>query len=241
MKRFLLCLVMVLCGCLCVANAQAESLIVGLMKSDRPPYFWKNATGGYQGLFIDVLNELTKETDIYFSYKALPQARLRLHLVAGKIDAEMGVAKEWRTGKAEVEHSVYSIPFMQSDSVYVMHSGANDVDPKTKVPVGNNFCAILGFSMPKALGKTYINVLSEEQLLKMIDKRRCDYTIMQSNIFSNLMKRTPYNLIASKPVFTNDIRLRLNKKNEYLLLRINAGLNRLKEDGRLAAILSRYE
>ncbi|SIO30105.1 substrate-binding periplasmic protein [Halodesulfovibrio marinisediminis] len=241
MKRFLLCLVMVLCGCLDIGSAKAESLIVGVMSADRPPYFWKDDSGGYRGLYIDLLNELTKETSIHFSYKALPMARIRLYMVAEKIDVEVGVAKRWRKEKAEVENSVYSIPFMKTELVFVMHSMPGNLGITRSTPADGMFCSILGFSVPKMAGeKDRQYVLSERQLLKMIDKKRCDYTVMQYNIFSHLMRENSYDLVASSSFKTYDVRLRLNKKHEWLLPRINEGLRRMKLNGRLASILKRY-
>lgn len=241
MKRFLLCLVMVLYGCICAAEAKEASLVVGVMNADRPPYFWKDETGGYKGLFIDVLDELSKETGLHFSYKALPKARIRLHMVAGKIDVEMGIATEWRTKKAEVKNSVYSISFMDSKEVYVTNLQQGSFDIEKNVPVGDKFCGILGFSKAKSSReKIRIDFLSEKQLLKMIDKKRCDYTIMPYDIFRYLMLESTYDLVASDPISTHAMRLRLNRQHEWLIPRIDAALLRMKSSGRLAVILGRY-
>ena len=242
MKRFLLCLVMVLYGCTCVVNANAESFVVGLMNADRPPYFWRDQTGGYRGLFIDVLDELSKETGLHFSYKALPKARIRLYMIVGKIDVEMGIATEWRKKKAEVKNSVYSIPFMDSKEVYVTSSMQGSFDSEQNVPIGDKFCGILGFSKPKGTSeKSRVDFLSEDQLLKMIDKRRCDYTIMPQDIFRYLLRGNTYNVVASDPISIHAMRLRLTRQHEWLLPRINAALLRMKDSGRLAIILDRYK
>jgi ABC-type amino acid transport substrate-binding protein len=242
MKRFLLCLVMVLYGCTCADNANAESFVVGLMNADRPPYFWRDETGGYRGLFIDVLDGITKETDLHFSYKALPKARIRLYMVVGKIDVEMGVATEWRKKKAEIKNSVYSIPFMESKEVYVTSSKQGSFDSEQYIPVGDKFCGILGFSKPEgSSGKSRVDFLSEKQLLKMIDKRRCDYTVMPEDVFRYLQLGNTYNVVASEPISTHAMRVRLTRQHEWLLPRINAALLRMKDSGRLAIILDRYK
>lgn len=242
MKQCLLCLMMVLSGLFFTSGARAEALVVGVMSADRPPYFWKDKTGGYKGLFVDVLDELTKETDIHFSYKALPKARLRLYMVAGKIDVEMGIAKEWRQKKEELATSVYSIPFMESKEVYVTHSSSEKVDSANDVPLGDKFCGILGFSMPKgSIGKKRQDFLCETQLIKMIDKRRCDYTVMPYDIYRYLIRGANYSVAASAPISTHAMRVRLHKRNEWLLPRINAALKRIKQSGVLASLLKKYE
>lgn len=242
MKRFLLCLMLALYACTFAAEVNASSLVVGLMNADRPPYFWKDETGGYRGLFIDVLDEVTKETGIHFSYKALPQARIRLYMVVGKLDMEMGVDPQWRTRKMEVENSVYTEPFMDSKGVYVTSAALGSFDAEKNIPLGNKFCWILGFSTSNVnLNKKRQDFLSEKQLLKMIDKKRCDYTVMPYDVFRYLTLRDAYNVIASKPISTYSLRLRLNKKYEWLLPRVNAALRRMKSSGRLAAILARYK
>ena len=242
MKRFLLCLVMVLYGCTCAVNANAESFVVGLMNADRPPYFWRDETGGYRGLFIDVLDEISKETNLHFSYKALPKARIRLYMTVGKIDVEMGIAKQWRKRKAEIKNSVYSIPFMESKEVYVTSARQGSFDSELNIPIGDKFCGILGFSKPKGSSeKSRVDFLSEKQLLKMIDKKRCDYTVMPQDIFRYLLRGNTYNVVASDPISTHAMRLRLNRQHEWLVPRIDAALLRMKYSGRLAIILDRYK
>lgn len=242
MKQCFLCLMMVLSGLFFTCGAHAESLVVGVMSADRPPYFWKDKTGGYKGIFVEVLDELTKETDIHFSYKALPKARLRLYMVAGKIDIEMGVAKEWRQKKGELATSVYSIPFMESKEVYVTHSFYGSFAPETDTPLGEKYCGILGFSMPKgSVGKKRQDFLCEVQLIKMIDKRRCDYTVMPYDIYRYIIREAKYSVAASAPISTHAMRIRLHKRNEWLLPRVNAALKRIKQSGRLALLLKKYE
>lgn len=242
MKQCLLCLMVVLSGLFFTGGAKAESLVVGVMNADRPPYFWKDKTGGYKGIFVEVLDELTRETGIHFSYKALPKARLRLYMVAGKIDVEMGVAKEWRQKKEELATSVYSISFMESKEVYVTHSSHGSFDPVNNTPLGEKFCGILGFSMPKGSeGKKRQDFLCEAQLIKMIDKRRCDYTVMPYDIYRYTIRGANYSVAASAPISTHAMCIRLHKRNEWLLPRINAALKRIMRSGRLTLLLKKYE
>lgn len=241
MKRFLLCLVLAVSAYGYSLEARAESLVVGLMNVDRPPYFWKDDAGGYQGIFIDILHELKKETGIDFIYKALPMARLRLYMVVGKVDIEMGIDPQWRTARNEIASSIYSEPFMESKEVYVTSALKGSFDVAKNLPLGDKFCGVLGSSKPTIVGETKRqDFLCEAQLLKMIDKKRCDYTIMPYDIFRYLKEGHIYNLVASKPISTHNMRMRLHKQKEELLPRFNAALARMKNDGRLAALLQRY-
>ncbi|MCT4534137.1 transporter substrate-binding domain-containing protein [Halodesulfovibrio sp.] len=241
MKRFLLCLILALSACSYSLDARAESLVVGLMNVDRPPYFWKDDAGGYQGIFIDILHELKKETGIHFIYKALPMARLRLYMVVGKVDVEMGIDPSLRTARNEAESSIYSEPFMESKEVYVIGASRGNFDYARNVPSGGKFCGVLGFNKPKFVGETYRQaLLSETQLLKMINKNRCDYTVMPYDAFRYLKEGQLYNLTTSKPIATHKLRMRLHKQKAELLPRLDAALARMKKDGRLAALLQKY-
>ncbi|OBQ54045.1 hypothetical protein SP90_06090 [Halodesulfovibrio spirochaetisodalis] len=241
MNRFLLCIAVVCCVLSTCVNASADSLVVGLMNVDRPPYFWKDSAGEYHGIFIEVLHELEKDTEIHFTFKALPKARLRLYMVAGKLDVEMGIAPQWRREKGEVENSVYSVPFMLSEEVYVTSAAKGSFDAQKNVPSGDKFCGVIGFSKPAVSGNiNRQDFLCEAQLLKMIDKKRCDYTIMPLDIYRYLAQGQLYHIAASQPISTHNMRLRLHKRNLELLPRLDAALVRMKEDGRLAALLDRY-
>ncbi|MEZ0576463.1 substrate-binding periplasmic protein [Halodesulfovibrio aestuarii] len=240
MKRLLLCLMVALYACTFAVESHACSLVVGLMNADRPPYFWKDNTGGYKGIFIDVLDEITKETGIFFSYKALPKARLRLYMIVGKIDVEMGVSPQWRQRTAEVTNSVYTESFMETKDVYVSNAALGRFYGEENIPIGSKFCGILGFHYPDKFEERQ-NFLSEEQLLQMIDKKRCHYSMMPDDVFRYLMLDRSYNIVAGQAVSSHLKLIRLNKQYEFLLPRFNAALQRMKDSGRLAAILERYK
>jgi ABC-type amino acid transport substrate-binding protein len=63
---------------------------------------------------------------------------------------------------------------------------------------------------------------------------------MPYDAFRYLKEGQLYNLTTSKPIATHKLRMRLHKQKAELLPRLDAALARMKKDGRLAALLQKY-
>lgn len=242
MKRLIMCVFVWAVGLCCVSNSNAQTLSVGLMDVDRPPYFWKDGAGRYQGLFIELFETLSEESGIYFSYQSLPQARIRLYMLAGRLDIEPGVAPKWRRKKGEEDVSVYTDPFMMIEQVYVVSGMKNIEKPRRSDLEGFKFCNVLGFSKPARDGKGDVQeLLSESQLLGMLDKGRCDYATLPHDVLNYLQRTGTYSVTHSEPFIRFALRLRLHKRHKNLVPVLNEALNKMKQDGRLAKILEDYQ
>ena len=241
MKRLIMCVFVWAVGLCCVSDLNAQTLSVGLMDVDRPPYFWKD-DGRYQGLFIEVLEALSKESGISFSYQSLPQARIRLYMLAGRLDVEPGIAPKWRRKKGEAEVSVYTDSFMTIEQVYVVSGMKNIEKPKRSDLAGFKFCNVLGFSKPARDGKENIQeLLSESQLLGMLDKGRCDYATLPLDVLNYLQRTGNYSVTHSEPFIRFALRLRLHQRHKDLVPVLNEALTKMKQNGRLAKILEDYQ
>lgn len=245
MNRVIMCVFIWAVGLFCASDLNAQSLSVGLMNVDRPPYYWKNDAGEYQGLFIEVLENLSKETGISFSYQALPQARIRLYMTAGKLDVEPGVDSSWRNSKGEPESSVYTDPFMLSEDIFVVSGMKNIEKPKRSDFAGLKFCSVLGFTKTsfdhKDATRNRQELLSEMQILEMLDKGRCDYTLLPVEVLNYLQQLSAYSVTRSDPVALFALRLRLHQRHKKLVPALNTALDKMKQDGRMAAILECYQ
>lgn len=242
MKRLIMCVFVWAVGLCCVSDLNAQSLSVGLMDVDRPPYYWKDDTGGYQGLFIEVLETLSEETGIYFSYQSLPQARIRLYMLAGRLDVEPGIAPKWRRKKGEAEASVFTDPFMMAEEVYVVSGMKNLTKPRRSDLAEFKFCSVLGFAKPARDDKENIQeLLSEAQILGMLDKGRCDYAMLPLGVLNYLQRTGAYSVTHSDPFVRFALRLRLHQRHKDLVPVLNEALTKMKQDGRLAKILEDYQ
>ncbi|RBW65089.1 hypothetical protein DS893_11600 [Vibrionales bacterium C3R12] len=102
-----------------VSNAETV-LNVGLIDQDRSPYFYRSGDNGQiRGAYIDILNIIGEKLDVSFTYKQLPQARIRLYMKNGQLDLEPGIAQDWRLEPGEIKATVYTDTFYRSKEVIV--------------------------------------------------------------------------------------------------------------------------
>jgi ABC-type amino acid transport substrate-binding protein len=213
-------------------------LKVGLIETGRLPYF-SGPTGKREGVYFDLLDKVSKETQIEFEYVYLPQKRIRVQMASGHLDLEPGIAPSWRNETLEQLNSVYSIPFMSSEEVWVFHN--------KEIKISNDFttlipCNILGFNLLKEQleASKHPTIYSDEQALKLLQIGRCDYTVMPLFVVQYYTKIHNRNYIISAPHHTYELSLRLHKKNQHLLPKINNALKKILEKEALKKILSNY-
>lgn len=226
------------------STAQASTVVlsVGLMNQDRFPYFMlPKHSSPPTGMYIDLLEAIGKQAGIQFTYRFLPQTRIRHLMKYQKLDIEPGIAKEWRTEPKEKENSVYSVPFLHSEEV-IVYNPLFFKDP----PILANFsdktpCSIDGFNditLSDDHEEIDRNVGSEEQSFKMLHLHRCDYALFPKLIAEYHSEQ--YQLQQTETIRTFELRLRLSKKNAFLLPQINQSIHYLQSHKKIEAILLHY-
>ena len=226
------------------AQQEPESLRVGLVHPERPPYFWRHKPEGeLAGIYIDLLEALGKATGITFSYHFYPQARLRLYMLRGELDLEPGIDSDWRQAPGERAQSVYTSPFMQSEEVLVFSPQRYLADAGPAQLATLSGCVVLGFNPLEYENEAsggWQKVVTEEQILGMLEKDRCHYAVMPTWVLQFFEKRRPLAIRQSGPVASYVLRLCLGRQHAHLVPLLNAALARMKADGRLDAILNKY-
>jgi ABC-type amino acid transport substrate-binding protein len=224
-----------------VPNVNSAPLTVGLIDTDRPPYFSKpTLSKPVRGMYIDILNEIGKQAHINFEYEFLPQARIRLYMKLNVIDVEPGIDKSWRTEEGE-ESSLYSDVLFESKEVIVYNPEYFLTPPSPSDLDSLVSCAIIGFSYlevePK---KEYAKskIVTEEQSIKLLELGRCDYAIMPIDVLKHM--NTNSNLAMSSSVTSYKLRIRLNNEQDELVEPINNAIQSMKENGKLAYIINSY-
>lgn len=249
--RFTLALCL-LVGAITTAAKSENTLKVGLLAEDRPPFYMTSPEGGpLHGIYIDLLNEAFTGTGVRFEFHRLPQTRLRLMMEEGVLDLEPGIDMRWRQRPLELTSSVYSEPFMEDSEILLFANGSYRQE-YTKIYMRNlRFCGVRGYEIPDAL-KDYLPseydstnqlyVLNEIQALRMLQMSRCDYTYISKLLYRFLNIWNDYEITEHHTPLQNfELRFRLNKKHQNLLEQVNINLAHMRQSGELQRILKRYE
>jgi len=224
-------------------SSAAEKVIlnVALIEKGRPPYFWKTGDK-FQGLYIDLLNQIKKETELEFHYIFLPQNRLRQAMVSGNADLEPGIDREWRQLDKEDNNSIYSIPFMISEEVWVYASASALARDKKRSLEGLTPCNIRGFNLlpDQEIATSKIVTNSDETALRLLEIGRCDYTLMPVGVLQYLSMKLDKNFTISKPHHRYQLRLRLHRKHAHLLPLIDGAINKIIKSGYMNSLQKKY-
>ncbi|MCL6271055.1 transporter substrate-binding domain-containing protein [Sansalvadorimonas sp. 2012CJ34-2] len=218
-----------------------DILNVGLIEGGREPYYWLDSEKQIpEGFYIDVMRGITEDTGIRFNYYFVPQARIRLYMRLGLFNLEPGIAESWRQETEEVNHSVYSEPFLILHEAIVSHAPLNpDASSLQDLPPGR-VCQVLGFSGKDNRGHEEIIVITDLQSLKMIGRGRCDYAVMPLDVASYLSSQLKIKVYFSQPLKRHLLSLRLDRQFEYLLPDINRSLVKMWESGYMEELIKRY-
>ena len=219
----------------------AQELKIGLIAPDRLPYYSYDARSNHYGIYIDIIELLFSDTSYSLNYEFLPQARLRHWMEQGKLDIEPGIDKLWRQRTKEVENSVYTDVFMSSEEVYVFAPGSKfNVNDSSELEV-RILCSVNGFNLvTDADLNSLLQTVTEENLLSMIEKKRCDYALLPWDIVKHWNKSHALTLEVSDVIKTYELRFRLNKKFANLVPHLNKKIADMKKSGQLQQILKKY-
>lgn len=217
-------------------------LNVGLISPERPPYFLHSKTDGtLKGIYIDLLNELTKTSDIKLNYRFYPQSRLRESMRLGIIDLEPGIDSEWRTEKDEQESSVYSNVFMASNEVYVFSETHFDEAPTPKQLQSKQLCRLHGFdTIEEGQLKDAHRLVNESKILDMVAQGHCHYALVPILVLKYWQKKSTIVLNHTAPIVSYQLRLRLNAKFDYLIPELNKQIALMKNNGKIDEIIANY-
>lgn len=217
-----------------------NELRVGLISDGRKPYFWRDQNGKPQGIYIALLEEISTQLEETISYQFLPQARIRLYMKHAYLDIEPGIAEGWRTEPLEIESSVYSVPFLESDEVYVYNRNHNlSAFPTADELYPLKRCTIIGFNKFDLLESNVDKeVRTESQMLEMLNRQRCDYIVMPKLVFDFWANNRKHNLATTETIATYQLRLRIQKDKQYLLPAINTVITNMLNKGKIRQLIN---
>lgn len=224
-------------------NSQAEELIVGLIEGGRPPYYQSSIGAHENGIYIDFLDAIANKTGLKFKYQYMPQSRIRLRMITGRLDIEPGISPRWRQADNEADSSVYSRAFLKTEEAWIYNR---------KLPVkslnGENLktlkaCNVHGFNHLEEQKQSAFKVkaLSDLQVLELLSVGRCDFSLMPLIVLDYLNRDKVFDIESSDVVARYTLRLRLTKKHSHRIVSINDAITQMIRNGELQNILERYQ
>jgi len=229
------------------ADKHSTKLVVGLIESERPPYFMTLPDSEtLSGVYIDILSAISRNSTLAFEYKYLPQARIRSYMKNGRLDIEPGIHKSWRTEEHERENSVYSDIFMQSDEVLIFGNRKFNKIPSSDLLLNLRNCAMLGFKvldemendMTRSAAK--YRVSTEIQVVRMLILDRCDYSVIPTDVLRFIDPDLVKQIRQSPVINTFDLRFRFHVSHKHLVPEFNSALEELRRDGTIEKIKNKY-
>jgi polar amino acid transport system substrate-binding protein len=198
------------------------------------------------GIYQDIFNELSKLTGDTFNVQYYPYPRIGLLFANGQLDIEPGVYPGWMKGHAIP--GVFSIPFGKVVDVMVFAPGKAFPVKSPDDLRGKSVGLVRGYAYPdlKALVEAgqidRRNGLNEAQLLEMLSKLRFDQVIVNKAIAQyNLIKVPEYRYLEIGDVMsTFDVSMRVHPQQEAWLPKLDAAIQKLKQDGVIEKIYAKY-
>lgn len=229
------------------AQSETKRIRLGLFDHEYPPYLMA-PQNGRQGIVGDAFVEISKILGYKTTIIVLPKKRAQLELENGTIDA-IASALEW---KEHTPGSIWSNEIIKvSDNVVMLETKQNKVQLPDHL-IGKEIALMEGFTYPAL--ETFIQdgsittsrMNSHANLLRMVDKGRVDFGILDENVAKWSVREEKLNfenaLSYSRHGF-DEVGYRLIMNSEQwrsFINQFNKALSKMKSDGSLDRILDKY-
>lgn len=232
-----------LCAVLFTAvTAKAEtttlrfSSSVGYLK----PFYWEE-NGETKGIIADIFQEIP---GIAIKLILTPHKRLDTYLKEDRLDAAMLHPKY-----TKADDTLVFIPlnFFQENILFThRQNGQNHTNLEDLRNV--SVCARFGYRYINLNQRwdtqnlTRVDLKTNIQVLQMLERRRCDYSVGSKLSFLHLIKNHGFSNISATSISVNAVPrfIALSKRYESLRRTIDTHVKEMKADGRLDQILRKY-
>lgn len=229
------------CGILLLALSSvssAESLRVGMPLPGQVPFFWRDDSGAYKGIYADTLRLIAAELRIELEFVPLSQARLRRHFIVGEIDIEAGVSTNLEVPPELQRVSLYSRPFGIVNEVIIYR-------PELSFPVfilkdleGRRVATVRGTTVPDSLIREDFS--NQLQIAQRVHRGWNDIGLMKEDMALLYRREKDLNYEISLPYVSNPVTFRLHSAKRALLKRMNRSIARLEKQGELDRVVCKY-
>ena len=249
--RNILSLMVLSVGLVSVVHATPENkeIIIGFNNVAWPPYLIKEDNGKIHGIMIDVMKEVAQKHGFSVKIMPLPEKRAIKGIAAGEIDV-YSKAKDWVDDPSAY---LWTDPVVDSTDVLIF---PKDRPVKFETPddlKGKKMGAILGYRYP--LLEPYFadgrinrdDVKKDSLMLAKLLKGRDDAAIINKLVAFWVIRQHPEFkgtfAFSEKPVGKAGCRFMFTPKQSWgpFIEIFNNELAAMKEDGRLEAIVRKYQ
>lgn len=231
---------------LSAVTASAEELTVLLYEKGIPPFSFSK-TSNDKGIYLDILEEISKITGDKFILNYYPSKRKRLIFETGKMHIEPGVNPAWREKWKDI--SVYSIPFGTFTDVIFFRKGekfnvTSAVDLK-----GKKIVTVKSFYYPgyeQSFENKTINrydLDNELQLIRFLysKERDADAGFINKDILLYYMKEYNMKFDIGNKIGEVPVMFRFHISKKHVVEKFNKALKTLINNGTVDVIFKKYQ
>lgn len=205
--------------------------------NDWYPYFIPNSQK--PGIVTEVVVAVLAEAHIEGQQVAMPPKRTLVALANGELDFDVS-SPSWFPGNKVPDGYVLSDGLMEiKEYIVTLPKNANRFSDISSLD-NQNIGTVRGYFYKNDRAFTRVDFISESKLIEALLKERIDAVIMGDlpALFWAQQNKTQ---IAFGAINSHgDLHLRLREEHAYLLPQINHAIAKLKHQGRITDIVSRY-
>lgn len=227
----------------------AESTTVNLAQTylvggyDYPPFVYAKAT---QGIYVDLVTELSKVSQQSFKWEHYPYARLDALFTKASVHIEVGSSPLWTASKRVP--GFYTVPFYILKDVVVFRRGKHASMKSFSDLQGKRVGLVRGYSFPQ-FQKAFddgtairIDAANELALMKLLINNRVDQIFISQDLFLYHQKANKKfnSLVPGDIVGSYEVAIRVHPKYKSLVSILNEGIEALKDRGVIKAIINKH-
>ncbi|MCJ8273623.1 MAG: ABC transporter substrate-binding protein [Psychrosphaera sp.] len=226
-------------------NICAQQLTVGFNLAGNPPLTFSPQQQKI-GIYHEILTAVGKHSGDTFIYKYFPPKRMLVAFERGAIDIEPGINPTWR--ETSDIHSLYSVPFSVSENIILFARNRKIMVNDPKDLINRRIGTMRGYYYPgySRLFRSKRIIRedgdSELNLLQRMAGGRLDQIFIQKDVAYYWMSRDRSfsEFEVGNANFKDQVMFRLHPTKTQALMRMNAAIKVLLENGTIEGIYARY-
>lgn len=210
---------------------------------DYAPFSFVDKTGTARGLDIDLLEALSVESNIKFTYNLSRWDSALSYIQSGKIDIITGIIfteeREQFVDFTYPIHTEYYSIFIRKD----LHFNNITSLYNYRLTVLEKDVSIENYLIPMGLYRNYSVAKSLPEALAQIEVGRTDYVIAPHSLGMNELENNDYKNIeiGGSPIIRSIYCMAVKKGNTELLGILNKGISALRNSGKLSEIKNEWK
>lgn len=202
----------------------------------------------FSGIGYDILIEVAKRSGDTVSVQYVPNKRAQNMFDNGDIDISVIDSSLWND-PAKSDSFVFTddimivrefVYFLKEDAIKVIEP--DDLFGKTVSIMNGYYYPVFDEALQRG-DISYIEVGSEESLVKMLILKRADAIFMDSIAFGNTISKLGYDhelFVRSFQLSETSLGIKIRHEKSYVLPRFNAAIASMQEDGTISRIINKY-